>query len=529
MTGPSVFDHSVSPPRWTFPASYNAAHDFMERNRAAGRGGKLAYIDDTARVTYDELAVRVDRAAGALAGLGVPEESRVMVCLHDTIDYPAVFLGAIKAGLVPIATNTLLTTRDYAFMLGDSRARALVVAEDLLPKFAPLIGATPSLKHVVVAGADGHGHPRLDALMAAAPATFEAVPGSPDGIGYWLYTSGSTGSPKAAVHLQSHLMLTSELYARGVLGLDDGDVTFSAAKLFFTYGLGAALTFPLAVGATTVLMAERPTPASVFRRLVEHRPTVFYGVPTLFAAMLAADGPRRSDLALRFSVSAGEALSPDLCRRWRDRFGTEVLDGCGSTEMGHIYLSNRPGDVRDGASGKPVPGYAMKIVDEAGAPTPPGEIGDLYVAGPTSAIMYWNNRARTKDTFQGPWTRSGDKYTVDSDGYYVYAGRSDDMMKVSGQFVSPFEVEAALMSCPAVLEAAVVGIPDDNGLVKPKAFVVLKDPAGAGDAMAETLKQHVKALLAPFKYPRAIQFMAELPKTPTGKIQRFKLRQMGGG
>ena len=527
MSGFSSFDHTVSPPRASFPRDYNAAHDLIERNLSAGRGAKLAYIDDAGRYSYAELAARVNRSANALGALGIPREARVMLCLLDTIDYPAAFLGAIKAGLVPIATNTGLTAKDYEFILADSQARALVVAEPLLATFAPFLARLPALEHVVVAGGDARGHRRLADLVAAAGERCAPAPTCCDDMCFWLYTSGSTGTPKGTVHLHSHLMSTAELYGRGVLGLTEADVGFSAAKLFFAYGLGNSLSFPLAVGATTVLMAERPTPQAVYQRLAQHQPTVFYGVPTLYAALLAAaDAPKPADLALRMSVSAGEALPADLGRRWRARFGTDILDGIGSTEMTHIFISNRPGDVRYGSSGKPVPGYRVKVADEHGNPVAPGEVGDLYVAGPTSALLYWRNRARTKETFQGDWTKSGDKYAVDADGYYVYAGRSDDMLKVSGQYVSPFEVEAALVSHPDVLEAAVIGVPDDNQLIKPKAYVVLKDAKPGGAALAEALQRHVKDQLAPHKYPRWIEFMAELPKTATGKVQRFKLREL---
>jgi benzoate-CoA ligase len=525
----SSFDHAASPLRWSFPGAYNAAHDLIERSLAGGRAGKLAYITDAGRFTYAEVAARANRCANVLLDLGLPSESRVALCLLDTIEYPTMMLGAIKAGLVPICTNTLLAARDYAFILADSRARALVVTEALLPTFAPLLEGLPELRHVIVVGANAHGHRRLDDLLKPASERFEAVATSPDDMCFWLYTSGSTGTPKGTVHLHSHMMCTAELYGRGVLGLGDGDVYFSVAKLFFAYGLGNSLSFPLALGGTTVLMAERPTPAAVYKRLVEHKPTVFYGVPTLYAALLAApDAPKAADLGLRLSVSAGEALPAELGRRWRERFGTDILDGIGSTEMLYIFISNRPGDVRYGSSGKPVPGYEVKVVDEHGAPVKPGEVGDLYVSGPTSALLYWRNRDRTKDTFQGRWTKSGDKYTVDPDGYYTYAGRSDDMLKVSGHYVSPFEVEAALMGHPDVLEAAVVGVPDENELIKPKAYIVLKPGARGGDALIEALQQHVKDQLAPYKYPRWIAFMSELPKTATGKIQRFKLREREG-
>ena len=332
------------------------------------------------------------------------------------------------------------------------------------------------------------------------------------------------------MHLHQDLILTAELYARPVLGIAEGDVVFSAAKLFFAYGLGNGLTFPFSVGATAVLMAERPTPASVFRILRKHRPSIFYGVPTLYAALLASpELPAREELRLRRCTSAGEALPSEIGKRWKEHFGVDILDGIGSTEMLHIFLSNRPEDVRYGTTGKPVPGYELRLVNDDGNPVARGEIGELQISGPTAAVMYWNNRAKSLATFRGPWTRSGDKYVEDADGYFVYCGRSDDMLKVSGIYVSPFEVEAALMTNPAVLEVAVVGQEDEAGLVKPKAYVVLKQGQSPSDSLAAELKQHVKDRLAPYKYPRWIDFVPELPKTATGKIQRFKLRGAKGG
>ena len=331
--------------------------------------------------------------------------------------------------------------------------------------------------------------------------------------------------PKGTVHMHSHLIQTAELYARPVLGIREDDLVFSAAKLFFAYGLGNSLTFPMSVGATAILMAERPTPASVFQRLQQHRPTIFYGVPTLYAALLASpDLPKREALNLRVCTSAGEALPADLGERWTRHFGVEILDGIGSTEMLHIFVSNRPGEVRYGTTGKAVPGYALRVVDDAGNPVKQGEIGELQINGPTSASCYWNNRAKSRATFMGDWTRSGDKYTVDAAGYYTYSGRTDDMLKVGGIYVSPFEVEGALLSHPDVLEAAVIGQPDEDQLIKPKAYIVVKAGVTGNAALAELLKQHVKAKLAPYKYPRWVEFASELPKTATGKIQRFKLR-----
>jgi benzoate-CoA ligase len=327
------------------------------------------------------------------------------------------------------------------------------------------------------------------------------------------------------VHVHSSLIQTAELYARPILGIRESDVVFSAAKLFFAYGLGNALTFPMSVGATAVLMAERPTPASVFQRLEQHKPTIFYGVPTLFGAMLASpELPQRDEVMLRVCTSAGEALPADIGRRWSEHFGVEILDGIGSTEMLHIFISNRPGEVRYGTTGKPVPGYQIRLVDEHGKEVARDELGELQINGPTSAIHYWNNRARSLATFVGPWTRAGDKYSVDQDGYYTYGGRSDDMLKVSGMYVSPFEVEAALVTHPDVLEVAVIGVPDEQQLIKPKAYVVVKPGVQADAAFADVLKRHVKDRLAPFKYPRWVEFLPELPKTATGKIQRFKLR-----
>ena len=496
----SSADHSVSPPRVSIPRRYNAAHDLIERNLRAGRGDKLAFIDDRGSCSYAELARRVNRFASSLASLGLRAEDRVMVCMLDTIDWPVAFLGAIKAGVVPVAVNTLLKPQDYEYMLRDSRARVLFVSQALLPSFEGLATTLPTLAHVVVSsspGAAGASRPGafgdFDALLAGGSDHFEPADTVADEPCFWLYSSGSTGAPKGTVHIHSSLIQTAELFARPVIGIRESDLVFSAAKLFFAYGLGNGLTFPMSVGATAVLMAERPTPDAVFLRLtgeapqalakLRARPTVHYGVPTLFASMLASPSfPAREQLGLRVATSAGEALPARVGTTFTERTGVEILDGIGSTEMLHVFLSNRSGEVRYGTTGKPVPGYTLRLLGDDGHEVDDGEVGDLYIGGPSAAAMYWNQREKTRQTFQGEWTRSGDKYVRDADGYYTYAGRSDDMLKVSGQYVSPFEVESAIASHPAVLEAAVVGAPDDDRLIKPKAYVVLKEPDKASAA-----------------------------------------------
>ena len=496
------------------PRNYNAAEDLVGRHLKAGRSAKTAYIDDAGQCSFGDLAERVNRFGNHLLSLGLRMEDRILIAMHDTIDWPVAFLGAIKAGIVPIAVNTLLTPKDYEYMLSDSRAKALLVSAPLLPQFEPFMKRLPFLQHVLV--------PPFRNLLEKSSPSLPPASTTRDDPCFWLYSSGSTGMPKGTVHVHSSMRVTAELYAEGVLGMKESDVIFSAAKFFFAYGLGNSLTFPLAVGATTVLMAERPTPDAVFKRLTERKPTFFYGVPTLYAAMLASPAfPNREALSLRICVSAGEALPPQIAKSFKEKTGIDILDGIGSTEMLHIFLSNRPDEIRHGTTGKAVPGYELKLVDEHGEEVKQGELGELLIKGPTAADLYWNNRDKSRSTFIGEWTRSGDKYSRDADGFYAYGGRTDDMLKVSGIWVSPAEVEAALVSHEAVLEAAVVGKEDEQKLVKPKAFVVLKP---GKQASAEELQNYVKSKLAPYKYPRWIEFTAELPKTATGKIQRFKLR-----
>jgi len=526
MPEPSTADHAHSPPALTVPRDYNAAWDLLQRNLVAGRGDKLAFIDDRGEYTYAQLDALSSAFANGLRARGLQMEQRILLCLHDGIDFPVAFLGAIKAGVVPVAVNTLLTAEDYRYMLADCRARMAVVSAPLRGVFEELVEGAPHCRELLVSGATANDPSSMATLLASAAGSCEIAPTTADDMCFWLYSSGSTGAPKGTVHKHSSLIQTAELYARPTLGISCNDVVFSAAKLFFAYGLGNSLTFPLAVGATAVLMAERPTPAAVFDRLTRYRPTIFCGVPTLYASLLASpELPQRDQLALRCCISAGEPLSEHLGRLWAEHFDVAILDGIGSTEMLHIFLSNRPSQLRHGTTGVPVPGYAVRLVDDSGAVIEAAdEVGEMQVSGPTSALFYWNNRDKSCSTFQGPWVRSGDRYSRDADGYYVYAGRSDDMLKVGGIYVSPIEIEATLVQHPAVLEVAVVGRKDGHDLVKPAAYVVLKDGEQATADLAAELKQHVKSRLAPYKYPRWVEFVESLPKTATGKIQRFRLR-----
>jgi benzoate-CoA ligase family protein len=514
--------HSAS----AIPRDYNFAADILKRNLDAGRADKIAFIDHRGKYSYGDLAERVERFGHVLRTLRVRREERMLMGLPDTIDWPTAFLGAIKAGVVAVPVNTLMTEDDYCFMLCDSRARVLVVSEELLPKFNKALREAEGLEHVIISGGQTQGPPRFDDLLAQASTKPMTAPTTRDDMCFWLYTSGSTGRPKGAVHTHADLKLTDDLYAAPTLGITENDICYSVAKLFFAYGLGNALTFPMSVGAATVLLRDRPTPDLVADLLKKHHVSVFYAVPTFYAGFLASPAaPQSGEINLRRCVSAGEALPPEIGRRWSERYGTDILDGLGSTEMLHIFLSNRPGDVKYGTSGKPVPGYDIRLVDDDGAIVKNrGEMGELQVRGPTSAMMYWNNREQSRSTFLGEWTRSGDKYVKDDDGYYVYCGRRDDMLKVSGMYVSPFEVEGVLQSHPDVLEAAVVGWPDVDALIKPKAFVVLKTQGLAGADFAQRLQDECRQKLAVYKYPRWIEFRSELPKTATGKIQRFKLR-----
>jgi 4-hydroxybenzoate-CoA ligase len=506
-------------------SSGNAYDYFVERHIREGRGDRLAFVDPWRSLTCAELAAASARFAAGLRDAGIERERRIALVMLDTVDFPVAFWGAIRAGIVPVPVNTLLPADITGYILEDSRAAALVVSAPLLEGLRPALDRL-GLGRIIVNAPDGNGGDftafGTDAGTGAKPATC-----SPDEVAFWLYSSGSTGNPKGVRHVHSSLKATADTYGAQVLGIRPDDLMFSAAKLFFAYGLGNSMTFPMAAGAASVLLPDRPTPDAVLATMRHFRPTIFAGVPTLFAALLAHPeiGPDAGSDRLRRVISAGEPLPEHIGTRWREVVGGDILDGLGSTEMLHIFLSNRPDDIRYGTTGKPVPGYEVRVLD-AGGEASDGELGELAVRGPSAADGYWNQRAKSRHTFRGEWTHTGDTYTCDADGYYRYCGRSDDMLKVGGIWVSPFEVEEALIAHPAVLEAAVVGHPDAEGLIKPRAFVVLlqsaprDDPAG----LTEALQSHVKEQIGVWKYPRWIEFCDNLPKTATGKIQRYKLR-----
>jgi 4-hydroxybenzoate-CoA ligase len=514
---------------------YNAVNDFVDAHVARGLSGKTAFIDPDRTLSYGELQARSVRFAHALRALGIRQEDRVALLLPDTVDYPVAFWGTIRAGSIAIPLNTFLNVAQYAYILADARASALIAAAPLAQAIWPIVKHLPHLETVILVGAiedDVASFPGRDVqlfedVIAKASAEPFAADTLSDEVAFWLYTSGSTGDPKGVKHVHSSLMATAKLFGQGVLGISENDVVHSAAKLFFAYGLGNAMTFPLSVGATSALWPNRPSPEGVFELMRKHRPTIFYGVPSLYTALLAHPqiGKGAGSDRLRICVSAGEALPAHIGERWREIVGVDVLDGIGSTELLQTFLSNRPGDIRYGSTGKPVPGYEARIVDEAGRELGSDEIGELIVRGPSAGEGYWNQRAKSRRTFAGEWIYTGDKFRRDADGYYYYCGRTDDMFKVSGMWVSPFDVEAALASHEAVLEAAVIGKQDADGLIKPKAFIVLKNGYAADERLFETLKLHVKEHAGAWKYPRWIELRRDLPRTATGKIQRFKLRE----
>jgi benzoate-CoA ligase family protein len=500
------------------PEHFNAAAFFVDRHVAGGRGERTAFRFAGRAISYAELAERVDRAAGVLAALGVEIEHRVLLVLDDTPAFAATFWGAVKLGAVAVPVNTFVGPDELEFLLNDSRARVAVVEARLAGELARVRPRCPWLRGVLVP--EDLGAERATAARTGATATFR------EDVMYWGYTSGSTGRPKAAPHAHQDFVAAAELVGTGIFGIAADDLTFSASKLHFAFGLGNTLYFPALVGAASVLVPERVTPERAFEVIATERPTIFFAVPTLYARMLRVpDAERVWDLSsLRYCVSSGEALPPAIFDAWADRFGLELVEVVGSTEALHDFIANRPGKARRGAAGQVVPGFEAKLVDDRGEPVPTGTVGHLLVKGPTTSPYYWNRRERTRTTMLGEWLRTGDMFSQDADGFFAFAGRADDMLKVAGLWVSPTEVEARLVEHPAVLEAAVVGRADEGGLTKVHASVVLKDPGLAADHLGDELRRFVKERMAASRTPQWIEFVRELPKTATGKVQRFRLR-----
>ncbi|HBE28459.1 MAG TPA: benzoate-CoA ligase family protein [Ktedonobacter sp.] len=528
-------------PSIVIPDQFNAATAFLDRQLTEGKGAKAAIFYEGTSYTYAQIAELSNRVGNGLLDLGIEMEQRVALLLLDSPQFAAAFFGAIKIGAVAVPMNTMLRPKDYVYMLNDSRARVLFIHTAIWQQIEPILSELKYLRHLIVVETPSTSSASVSANATTptlhdfeqwvnrASSSLETAQTSKDDSAFWLYSSGSTGFPKGCVHLQHDMTYCTEYYAKSVLGITENDITFSAAKLFFAYGLGNNLYFPFGVGASAVHFPGRPLPEDMFKVVEQYRPTIFFGVPTLYAGMLALPnaGKRFDFSSVRVCISAGEALPADILRRFEDTFHVEILDGIGSTEILHIFISNRAGEIKPGSTGKLVPGYEALVADENGVAVAQGDIGNLLIKGESTTAYYWNKHEKTKDVIQGHWIHTGDKYYQDEEGYYWYCGRSDDMLKVGGQWVSPVEVENALIAHPAVLETAIVGEFDADELVKPKAYVVLREGQEPSEALAEELKAFVKQRLAPFKYPRWIEFLPELPKTATGKIQRFILRGTG--
>lgn len=516
-------DTSEGSSRLRFAEQFNVAVPFIDRHVAEGRGSKVAIRTLNDSVTYADLAANVNRCAVLLSRFGLERGDRMLMVVKDCPAFFYLFWGAIKAGVIPVPLNTLLRSASYTYMIEDSGAAALYYSPEFANEVLPAIAGSSRAPRVVLC-TEGEENSLADLLVDANP-NFEAVTASADDDCFWLYSSGSTGAPKAAVHRHRDMVVTSQRFGVETLGIRENDAFYSEAKLFFAYGLGNNLSFPLWVGATAVLNEHRPGPASSFPLIEQTRPTLYFGVPTLYAAYLQHFTKEKPDLSsVRQCVSAGEALPAEILRRWHEETGLWILDGIGSTEALHIFISNTPSDVRPGSSGRVVPGYSARILDERGVDVPDGETGQLLISGASTARCYWNNAERTATTMVDGWLNTGDTYRRDAEGYFYYCGRSDDMMKVGGIWCSPFEIESRLVEHPQVVEAAVVGRIDREDLVKPEAFVVLKGGGGGSPVLAAELAEFCRKGLAPYKYPRQVNFVTELPKTATGKIQRFVLR-----
>ncbi|MDA8236123.1 MAG: benzoate-CoA ligase family protein [Clostridia bacterium] len=518
----------MTEPILEIPEKLNCAVEMVDKNIKLGRGQKIAILCQDQSFTYEDVYKEVNKFGNALRNLGVSLEDRVLLLLLDCQQYAFSFFGAIKIGAVPIPTNTMLKAKDYLYLLNDSRAKVAVVSEDLVPLIEEVRGELRFLQHLIVVGNAGPNQIAYEQLVANASTELEPADTGKDDVAFWLYSSGTTGSPKGTVHLQHDMLVATEYYAKGVLGINENDITFSVARLFFAYGLGNGLYFPFSVGATTVLNPERPEPKGIFEVIKRYKPTLFFCVPTAYGAMLQmADKLPEVDMSsIRHCVSAGEALPKPIFEAWHKKFNLTILDGIGSTEILHIFISNQPGDIKPGSTGKPVPGYEAKIVDADGNRLPAMEVGILMIKGDSIAAYYWNKHEKSKETFHGPWINTGDNYYMDEDGYYWYVGRGDDMIKAGGIWVSPLEVENTILEHDSVQECGVVGAIDKDNLEKPKAFIVLKEGIEASEELAKEIQNYVKSRIALYKYPRWIEFVSDLPKTATGKTMRYVLKQL---
>lgn len=521
----------------TLPETFNVATHFIDRNVGEGRGAKVAIECGDERVTYEQLLEQTNRTGNVLLALGVRPEERVLLLLLDTPEFLYVFFGAIKIGAVAVPVNTQAKPQDYEYILNDCRARVAVVSESLLPHLQTIPrDRLRYLEEIIVSEVKQEGstnggaakeHHSLQNLAATASPNLKAAATCKDEPAFWLYSSGSTGAAKGCVHLHHDMVVCCELYAKGILQMKESDRCFSVARLFFAYGLGNAGYFPLGCGATTILSPGRPTPTTIYADIERYQPTLFFSVPTNFAALLAhhrEDGREFDLTSVRHAISAGEALPAPLFHRFKERFGVEILDSLGSTETLQMVIANRPGEAKPGSSGRIIPGYEARLVDERGNDVPVNEIGDLLIKGESTCLCYWNKHEKSKETFVGEWFHTGDKYFQDEEGYFWYAGRANDLFKVHGLWLSPAEVESALVSHPAVREAAVVAREDQDGLTKPAAYVVLNAEFAQSERLTLELTELVAQKIGGYKRPQWIEFLAEIPKTATGKLQRFKLR-----
>lgn len=510
----------------SFPENFNMADYFLDHNLREGRGAKVAVYYKDSTYTYAQVQEMSHRCGNALRELGVEWENRVLIALPDSIEFIAAWFGVLKIGAVVTMVNVILPASDYEYYLNYTRAKVAVVHESVLPKFEEVRAHCPHLKAILVVGQENEKHPSFDRALSRASSSLENAAVHRDDVAMWLFTSGTTGKPKGAVHFHHDFPFNTECYAKQVLEIRESDITLSVPKLFFGYATGTNLMFPFAVGAATAIFEERSTAETLFQMIRKYRPTVLTSVPTMINAMLEAPRAKDEDLScLRMMLSAGEALPPELYHRWMKAFHVEILDGIGSAELFHIYISNRPGDVKPGSLGRIVPGYEARVVRPDGQDAADGEIGTLWAKGDSAAVCYWQAHEKSKEVLRGDWVVSGDLFRRDGGGYYWYEGRADDMLKVGGVFVSPLEIENCLLQHPAVREVCVVPY-QEEGLTKPKAYISLHDPFSPGEALVDELKAFVKGLLAPYKYPREVVFMDELPRNDRGKVERKKLRDM---